>query len=63
MDHYTIRTLCDIADKYAEGFMRFTMRSNVEIPVSSAAKVEPLIKALEEAGFPVGGTNRNTACP
>ena len=27
MDVYTIRKLCDIADKYAEGHVRFTIRS------------------------------------
>ena len=45
MDHYTIRKLCDIADKFGEGFCRFTIRSNVEISVSSEAKVAPLIAA------------------
>ena len=39
MDVYTIRTLCDIADQYAEGHVRFTIRSNIEFMVSSAAKV------------------------
>src|SRR5512140_3787911 len=46
MDVYTIRTLCDIADKYADGFMRFTIRSNVEFMVGDEAKVKPLIAAL-----------------
>jgi sulfite reductase beta subunit len=61
MDHYTIRKLCDIVDKFGEGFMRFTMRSNVEIAVSSAAKVDPLIAELEKNGFPVGGTGNSVS--
>jgi sulfite reductase beta subunit len=61
MDHYTIRKLCDIVDNFAEGFMRFTMRSNVEIAVSSAAKVDPLIAELEKNGFPVGGTGNSVS--
>ncbi len=56
MDVYTIRKLCDIADRYAEGHVRFTVRSNIEYMVTDQAKVEPLIKALNDAGFPVGGT-------
>lgn len=61
MDVYTIRTLCDLADKYAEGHVRFTVRSNIEFMVSSEAKVKPLIDALEEAGFPVGGTGNSVS--
>src|SRR5512134_2678903 len=52
MDVYTIRKLCDIADRYAEGHVRFTIRSNIEFMVSEAAKVEPLINALTESGVP-----------
>ena len=56
MDHYTIRKLCDIADQFADGHVRFTTRSNIEFMVADQAKVEPLIRALQDAGFPVGGT-------
>jgi len=56
MDVYTIRKLMDIADEYAEGFVRFTIRSNIEFMVSTEAKVQPLIDKLTEEGFPIGGT-------
>jgi dissimilatory sulfite reductase beta subunit len=56
MDVYTIRLLCDIADKFAEGHVRFTARSNIEYMVSKESMVEPLIKALNDNGFPIGGT-------
>ena len=56
MDHYTIRKLADIADQYADGHVRFTARSNIEYMVADQAKVEPLIKALQDNGFPIGGT-------
>ena len=56
MDLYTIRNLCDIADEFAEGHVRFTMRSNIEFMVSSEDKVNPLIEKLGAEGFPVGGT-------
>ena len=56
MDVYTIRKLAAIADEFAEGFVRFTIRSNIEYMVSDESKVQPLIDALTEAGFPIGGT-------
>ncbi|MES9926792.1 MAG: dissimilatory-type sulfite reductase subunit beta, partial [Candidatus Thiodiazotropha sp. 6PDIVS] len=56
MDLYTIRKLMDIADEFAEGYVRFTIRSNIEFMVSDASKVEPLIEKLNAEGFPIGGT-------
>ena len=53
---YELNLLCDIIDKFGEGFVRFTIRSNMEIMVSKKEKVEPLIQAFEDAGYPVGGT-------
>ncbi len=61
MDVSTIRKLCDIADKYAEGYVRFTIRSNIEFMLSSHDKVEPLIARLAEDGFPVGGTGNSVS--
>jgi len=61
MDVYTIRKLCDIADEYAEGYVRFTIRSNIEYIVSEESKVQPLIDALTEAGFPIGGTGNSVS--
>ncbi len=61
MDVYTIRKLCDIADKYADGFVRFTIRSNIEFMVADEKKVKPLIEALLKEGFPVGGTGNSVS--
>ena len=61
LDIFTLRKLCDIGDDYADGHVRFTMRSNIEYMVSAEAKVEPLISALEDAGFVVGGTANSVA--
>jgi sulfite reductase beta subunit len=61
MDVYTIRKLCDIGDQQGEGFVRFTTRSNIEYMVSTFDKVPALIKALNEAGFPVGGTGNSVS--
>ena len=61
MDVFTIRKLCDIADQFAEGHVRFTTRSNIEFMVSEFDKVEPLIEALNADGFPVGGTGNSVS--
>jgi dissimilatory sulfite reductase beta subunit len=58
-----VRELCDIADKYCNGYFRFTTRNNIEFMVDSLDKVQALKKDL--AGrkhvsgsfkFPIGGT-------
>ena len=40
---YEINLLCDIIDKFGEGFVRFTIRSNMEIMVTKKEKVDPLM--------------------
>ena len=61
MDVGTIRLLCDIGDRFAEGHVRFTTRSNIEFMLSSFDKVAPLIEALNIEGFPVGGTGASVS--
>jgi len=58
-----IREICDIADKYCGGYLRFTTRNNVEFMVESLETVKALLADLagrKFAGgsqkFPVGGT-------
>jgi sulfite reductase beta subunit len=50
-----IRDICDIADKYCDGFLRFTSRSNVELLVSKKENVEPMIDDIKKLGLPIGG--------
>ncbi len=52
----TIREFCDLADKYSDGYLRFTSRNNVEFLLTDPTRVEPLIADLAARGFPVGGT-------
>ena len=61
LDVFTLRKLCDIGDEFADGHVRFTIRSNMEFFVVDEAKVEPLIFALEKEGFVVGGTANSVA--
>lgn len=41
-----IREICEIADKYCDGYVRFTTRNNIEFLVDSLEKVEALKKDL-----------------
>ncbi|HGG58651.1 MAG TPA: dissimilatory-type sulfite reductase subunit beta [Gammaproteobacteria bacterium] len=59
LDVFTLRTLCDIADKYADGHIRFTLRSNMEFMTTKEENVQPLIDELTEKGFVVGGTRNS----
>jgi sulfite reductase beta subunit len=53
-----IREVCDIADQFCDGYLRFTTRNNVEFMVDSKEKVQPLLDNLKtrDNRFPVGGT-------
>ncbi|MDD5648265.1 MAG: dissimilatory-type sulfite reductase subunit beta [Dehalococcoidia bacterium] len=53
-----IRDICDIADKYCDGKLRFTSRSNVEFMTPKKENVEPIIAAVQKLGLPVGGTGK-----
>jgi sulfite reductase beta subunit len=61
MDTGTIRKLCKIADDFAEGYFRFTIRNNIEYMLADQSKVDPLIEKLNSEGFPVGGTGNSVA--
>lgn len=51
----TIREISDIADKYCDGYLRFTSRNNIEFLVSDKSKIEPLKKELKEKKYTIGG--------
>ncbi|RPJ26277.1 MAG: dissimilatory-type sulfite reductase subunit beta, partial [Planctomycetaceae bacterium] len=58
-----IRDVCDIAEKFCGGHLRFTSRHNLEFLVSDKDQVEPLIAHLKEKGFAVGGTGHSISNP
>jgi sulfite reductase beta subunit len=58
-----IREMCEIADKYCDGYLRFTTRNNVEFMVTDESKLQALkddLAGRKFAGgsnkFPIGGT-------
>jgi sulfite reductase beta subunit len=54
----SIRTIADLADKYCDGYVRWTSRNNIEFLLTDSSKIDDLIKDCEAAGYPVGGTGR-----
>jgi len=55
MSVHSIRKFADLADKYCEGYLRFTSRNNVEFLLTDESKIEPLKKDVEKLGYLVGG--------
>ncbi|NLW80111.1 MAG: dissimilatory-type sulfite reductase subunit beta [Desulfovibrionales bacterium] len=58
-----VRALCDIADKFCGGHLRFTTRNNIEFMVGTLAEAKKLkdyLNSQKQSGgshkFPVGGT-------
>lgn len=51
----TLREIADIADKYCDGYFRFTTRNNLEFLVSDESKVNPLIEELKAKKYMIGG--------
>ena len=51
-----IREICEIADKFTDGFLRFTSRHNIEFLLADKTKVEPLLAELKSKDYPIGGT-------
>ena len=47
----TVREICDIADKYCDGHLRFTSRHNIEFLLTDESKVQPLIAGGQGQGL------------
>ncbi|MFC2035545.1 dissimilatory-type sulfite reductase subunit beta [Chloroflexota bacterium] len=55
----TIREVCDLADKYCDGYLRFTSRNNIEFLLANKANIDPLVEDLRAMGLPIGGTGKS----
>ncbi|MGQ9688530.1 MAG: dissimilatory-type sulfite reductase subunit beta [Desulfobaccales bacterium] len=53
------RDICEVADKYCGGYLRFTSRHNFELLVSDKSQLEPLKAELAKRGMPKGGTGHS----
>jgi sulfite reductase beta subunit len=54
-----IRDICDVADKYCDGHLRFTSRHSIEFMTSDESKVGPLTEELKAYNLPIGGTGNS----
>jgi sulfite reductase beta subunit len=54
-----IRDLADLADKYCDGYLRFTSRHNVEFLLSKEGNIDPLIADAKKLGLTPGGTGHS----
>lgn len=50
-----VRDICDIAEKYCDGYLRFTTRNNVEFLVADEEKLQPLLTELDDKDYLIGG--------
>ncbi|OAQ20199.1 Dissimilatory sulfite reductase beta subunit [Thermosulfurimonas dismutans] len=49
-----IREVCEIADKYCDGYVRWTTRNNIEFHVTDEEKLRALLDDLKSRKFPGG---------
>ncbi|MBI2868720.1 MAG: dissimilatory-type sulfite reductase subunit beta [Chloroflexi bacterium] len=56
-----VREVCDIADKYCDGYLRFTSRHCIEFMTPDKTRVQPLIEEIKKHGLPVGGTGASVS--
>ena len=54
-----VREICDLADEFCDGYLRFTSRNNLEYLLPDKAKVQPLLEELKKRSWPVGGTGHS----
>ncbi len=55
-----LRRVCDIADKYCQGRLRFTSRNNIEFQPEKEEDIQPLMDEISRVlGFPVGGSGHS----
>ncbi|MFP4368794.1 MAG: dissimilatory-type sulfite reductase subunit beta [Bacteroidota bacterium] len=50
-----IRKIAAVAEKYCDGYLRFTSRHNIEYMTDKEENIEPIIQEIEALGHPVGG--------
>lgn len=54
-----IKDVCDLADKFCDGFLRFTSRNNIEFLLTDQGKIAGLKDACKKMGIPIGGTGHS----
>jgi sulfite reductase beta subunit len=56
-----VKELCDIADKFCDGYLRFTSRNNVEFLLSDQKNIAGVKDACKKIGVPIGATGHSVS--
>ncbi|MGO9621853.1 MAG: dissimilatory-type sulfite reductase subunit beta [Desulfobaccales bacterium] len=54
-----VKELCDVADKFCDGYLRFTSRNNVEFLLTDQSKIAGVKDACKKLGVPLGATGHS----
>ena len=54
-----IKDVCGLADKFCDGYLRFTSRNNIEFLLTDQSKIAGLKDACKKMGIPIGGTGHS----
>ncbi|MGP8051937.1 MAG: dissimilatory-type sulfite reductase subunit beta [Desulfobaccales bacterium] len=54
-----VKELCDVADKFCDGYLRFTSRNNVEFLLTDQSKIAGVKDACKKLGVPIGATGHS----
>ena len=56
-----VKELCDIAEKFCDGYLRFTSRNNVEFLLTDQNKIAGVKDACKKMGVPIGATGHSVS--
>jgi len=56
-----VKELCDVADKFCDGYLRFTSRNNVEFLLTDQSKIAGVKDACKKLGVPIGATGHSVS--
>jgi sulfite reductase beta subunit len=56
-----VKDVCVIADKFCDGYLRFTSRNNIEFLLTDQGKIAGLKDAIKKLGLPIGGTGHSVS--
>ena len=56
-----VKELCDIADKFCDGYLRFTSRNNVEFLLTKQDNIAGVKDACKKMGVPIGATGHSVS--
>ncbi|MCK9374738.1 MAG: dissimilatory-type sulfite reductase subunit beta [Syntrophobacterales bacterium] len=56
-----VKELCDVADQFCDGYLRFTSRNNVEFLLTDNTKIAGVKDACKKLGVPIGATGHSVS--